>query len=104
MKFISPIELQSLLSENACILLDVREPYELEICQLDAVHIPMAEVFHRRDELPTDQTVVVMCRSGKRAEAVATLLIEEGKMGNIVCLEGGILNWIEQINPSLERY
>ncbi len=102
MTWISPIELQEILNE-AC-LIDVRENYERDICQIPSKHIPMAEVPTRHKEIPTDKQIVVMCRSGKRAEAVAHLLEDELGFSKVLVLEGGILNWIEQIDPSLENY
>ncbi|MCT4560815.1 MAG: hypothetical protein N4A41_05495 [Crocinitomicaceae bacterium] len=45
-----------------------------------------------------------MCKTVKRAEAVAHFIAGETKRSDIHILEGGIMNWIEQINPDLEVY
>ena len=104
MKSVSPQELRTLLNEGKAVLIDVREPYELEICKIDALHIPMAEVAANIDKIDRSKTVVIMCRSGKRAEAVANMLITDHNILEIAILEGGILAWIEQIDTHLETY
>ena len=104
MTWISPDQLKKLLDNGTACLVDVREPYEREICQIPALFVPMAEVKNRHTELPTEKDIVVMCRSGKRAEAVAHMLEDELGYSKIHVLEGGILNWIEKIDPSLEIY
>ena len=46
-------------------VLDVREARELDICRLEgALHVPMAEVPARTDDLPTNQLLVVICHHG----------------------------------------
>ena len=105
MQHISAIELKSHLDNNHILtILDVREPYECEICKIDALHIPMADVSIRIDEIPRDQMVVVLCRSGKRAVAVANILCTENGFDNLVVLDGGILAWIEDVDNQLEAY
>ena len=105
MEYISAVELDELLKQNAPVdVLDVRENYEVGICKIDAIHIPMNEVVERYEEIPQDHKVVVMCRTGKRAEAVANILFTEFGFSNISVLEGGIIEWIEKIDNQLEIY
>lgn len=105
MIWITPRDLQAKIQENENVLIvDVREKYEQEICQIPSIHIPMAEMAKRFHEIPADKTIVVMCRSGKRAEALANLMECELKFSNLYVLEGGILKWIEDIDPKLESY
>jgi rhodanese-related sulfurtransferase len=102
LKMITPTELAAKLkSDNKLFLMDVREPYEREICAIESHHIPMALVPEKINEIPTDQEVIIMCRSGKRAEAVANLLLCEYNFSNCSILEGGLLAWVEQIEPHL---
>ena len=57
------------------VVLDVREARELDICQLEgALHIPMAEVPARVNDLPTNQPLVVICHHGARSEMVVDFL------------------------------
>lgn len=84
-------------------VLDVRESWELEIARLpDVVHIPMGELAARLGELDTERELVVMCRSGGRSLAAAQFLSGRGfKVSN---LEGGILAWSREVDPSVAQY
>jgi len=85
-------------------LIDVREPWELDICKLaDAQPIPMGEVPDRISDLPTDKPLVVMCRSGGRSQRIATMLHDQG-LTNAVNLAGGILAWGAAFDPEMESY
>ena len=56
-------------------LLDVREPYEWAAGHVPtATHIPLAQLNHRADEIPKDDTVYVICRSGMRSARVVLAL------------------------------
>lgn len=104
MQFISVSELQVNLQQNNVIVLDVREYYEYEICNIASFNIPMGEIERRINEIPNDKNVVVLCKSGKRAEVVVNLLEKEFKFNNLSILSGGILAWIENIDNTLELY
>ncbi|MBL4862896.1 MAG: rhodanese-like domain-containing protein [Crocinitomicaceae bacterium] len=105
MNYISPQELKEKLDNNeGTILLDIREKYELDICNIGGLHIPMAEVAERVNEIDVNNEIVVLCRSGRRAVAVANLLTTDFDVQNVRILEGGILAWIEDVDTSLEVY
>lgn len=105
MKCITPKELKEKLDRgDDFLLLDIRESYEQEICNIGGIQIPMAEVIGRIKELDLNREIVVMCRSGRRAGALVNLLIEEYKVNTVSMLEGGILAWIDQIDPRMEKY
>lgn len=105
MNYITPIDLKSMMDEGSeCIVLDVREPYECEICSIGGIQIPMTEVAEKSADFQKDQQIVVICRTGKRAEAVANLLEADLGFSNIRILEGGILAYIDQVDQSLESY
>lgn len=105
MNYINASELKTRLDKGeSIVLLDIREPYEQMICSIGGIQIPMAEVESRVSELPSDQEIVVMCRSGKRAEAMANLLVADHSMKNVRVLNGGILAWIDDVDNSLESY
>ena len=101
---ISPKELQTLLATpDPPIVLDVREPWELEIARLPAtLDIPMAEVPARLEELPHDREIVVMCRMGGRSMQVAEYLHRKGR--RVRNLAGGILAWARDVDPGLVTY
>jgi rhodanese-related sulfurtransferase len=71
-------------------VLDVPEARELDVCRLDgALHIPMAEVPARAEELPTDRPLVVVCHHGARSQMVVDFLRDAG-FDNAVNLDGGV--------------
>ena len=86
------------------VLLDVREPWELEIARLDgSVHVPMAQLAERWSEFDPGRAVVVLCRSGVRSLAVARFLEARG-FGSVANLSGGILAWARDLDPQLRTY
>ena len=86
------------------LLLDVREPRELAIASVPgAVHIPMAQVPGRLDELDRQQHIVVICHSGGRSQAVVGFLKHQG-FENVSNLAGGITRWSREVDPSIPVY
>lgn len=104
MKYYSVDETNTGIQSGKMVILDIREKYECDICSIEAIQIPMDELFLRMNEIPREQTVAVMCRTGKRAEAVANMLVVEHHFDNIVVMEGGIIAWIEKFATHLESY
>ncbi len=104
MKYITPIEYKERQNNNDAVLLDIREAYELEICTMGGLHIPMADVAARANEIDSSKEVIVLCRSGRRAESVANLLATDLNFPNVSIFKGGILAWIDQVDSSLETY
>lgn len=85
-------------------IIDIREEHELMICSIKGIHIPMGEIMDRRNELRRDCPVVIHCRSGKRSAAVVHLLERKHHFTNVFTLQGGIMAWAEEIDPSLPTY
>ena len=86
------------------LLLDVREPQEFEICRIPgSVLIPLGDLPSRLFELEGRDDMIVHCKSGVRSGKAVRLLREAGysKARN---LKGGILAWINQIDPTLPKY
>jgi adenylyltransferase/sulfurtransferase len=84
-------------------LLDVREPYEVQIAQIGGYLIPQNDVPSRLGELDPAKEIVVHCRSGARSQRIAELLKANGfqKVSN---LAGGILAWSDEIDPKIQKY
>ncbi len=97
-KTISASELQKELDSRVPVLiLDVREESELsgKLGRLEnSVNIPVGSLENRISELKEakDREVIVVCRSGKRAERAAEILIRNG-FGNVKVLKGGMIAW-----------
>lgn len=101
---ISVEDLKRLRDERADFtLLDVREPREYEICHLDGELIPQGTLASRLEELDRHAHIVVHCRSGGRS-ANAVKAMRGAGFENVWNLNGGILAWIERIDPSLTKY
>jgi len=98
----TPTELKNRLDAGENVLvIDVRNPYELELSSVEGFkHIEMSEIPDRINEIPKDQPVVFICRSGNRSLQVANFLVRKG-FDNLFNLEGGILAWARDVDSSL---
>ncbi len=86
-------------------LLDVREPHEYQISNIDGELIPLGEIPDRYSEIEDqrDKEVIVMCRSGGRSAQAAKFLESKG-FSNVYNLQGGVNAWARFIDPSLPIY
>lgn len=104
---ITPAELKERLDRgDALTIVDVREPHEWEIANLEpygARLIPMREIDARLGELDRDAEIVLHCKTGGRSAIVLRRLREAGytRLWN---LKGGILAWVDEVDPSLAKY
>lgn len=83
------------------LLIDVREPYEAERCNIGGKLIPMGEVVDRIAEIPKDLPVVVHCRSGARSAAVINALSSRYGYTNLINLKGGILGYGKDVDDAM---
>ncbi len=81
---------QLLLSDSSPMIIDVREPSEVLDMPFMGKNIPLANIENRRDQIPTDVPVVIICRSGQRSMKAIRVLRSLGKYDNIYSLDGGI--------------
>jgi molybdopterin/thiamine biosynthesis adenylyltransferase/rhodanese-related sulfurtransferase len=84
-------------------ILDVREPHEYQICNLKGHLIPVGELPRRVHELDSAREIVVHCKSGKRSAQAVDFLRQAG-FRKVYNLNGGILSWSTQVDPSVPRY
>jgi sulfur-carrier protein adenylyltransferase/sulfurtransferase len=104
MKEITVTEFKKLRDNKADYqLIDVREDHELEICEMGGEHIPMGDVMDNLDKISKTKQVIIQCRSGARSGTICRALEAEG-FNNVYNLKGGILAWIDEVDPSLEKY
>jgi sulfur-carrier protein adenylyltransferase/sulfurtransferase len=105
MKEVTVEELQKLKESGSDFqLIDVREPYEYEICNLEGELIPMSEVPNSVDKISRDKKVVIYCRSGKRSGDMLLWLEKNHGFTNLFNLKGGILAWAREIDPDMPTY
>lgn len=95
---------QKLQQQPGIKLVDVREPSEYEIAHIEGSQlVPLGELISRIDELSRDQEIALLCRSGGRS-AQALLSLREAGFSKLYNVEGGILAWIERLDPTMTRY
>jgi rhodanese-related sulfurtransferase len=85
-------------------LLDVREPWEFQICRLpDSVSMPMRTIPVRLEELDPQAETVVICHHGVRSYQVAAFLEREG-FTRLYNLTGGVAAWARDVQTSMPVY
>jgi adenylyltransferase/sulfurtransferase len=85
-------------------IVDVREPNELQINRIPgSVHIPLGDIPKRYNELDPDAELVMQCKSGVRSGKAADFLRSVGYT-HVLNLKGGILDWIDKVDPSQPKY
>ena len=102
---ITATEVKKMMDENKpFVLIDVREPHEYEICRIPgATLIPLGEVPKRMHELNSADDIVVHCRSGVRSAKAVEFLMKAG-FRRIHNLQGGVLAWARDVDPSMPSY
>ena len=81
----------------------MREPHEYQIANLDGYLIPLGQLPHRLGELDPDAEIVVHCRSGARSGRAVEMMRARG-FTNARNLTGGVLAWIDEIDPTQRKY
>jgi adenylyltransferase/sulfurtransferase len=84
-------------------ILDVREPHEYQICNLNGKLIPLGELPRRVNELDSSVDMVVHCRSGKRS-ADAIHFLQTAGFKKLLNLKGGVLAWADEVDPKMPKY
>jgi rhodanese-related sulfurtransferase len=105
-KQFTPQELHEYLQQTAekPLLLDVREPWEYDICHLPGSElVPMGSIPQAIDELDHDRETVVICHHGIRSRQVCYYLEHMG-FDKVINLGGGIDAWAKDIDSSLDTY
>jgi molybdopterin/thiamine biosynthesis adenylyltransferase/rhodanese-related sulfurtransferase len=84
-------------------LLDVREPHEFKIANLNGYLIPLGDLEKRVSELDRSREIVVHCKSGVRSQRAAEFLKKAG-FDKVQNLAGGINAWSDQVDPKVAKY
>lgn len=105
MKEITVSELKQKIDSKADFqLIDVREEFEYEICNLNGELIPMGSIFETVDRISRDKPVIIHCKSGGRSGVVVAELEKRFGLDNLYNLKGGILAYAKEIDNSLSLY
>ena len=97
------LELKKMLKNKEVVLVDVREPHEIEICNVKgSLFIPMNKIPQHLERLDKETRYAVMCHSGVRSLYVANYLNSLGYIAlNVV---GGIEKWAIDVDKNMKRY
>jgi sulfur-carrier protein adenylyltransferase/sulfurtransferase len=85
-------------------LVDVRQPHEYLLADIGGDKLPLAEIESQYDKIALDRPVIFYCRSGKRSSEAIFRLQAIRTYDNLFNLTGGILAYIDEVDPSLTRY
>lgn len=86
------------------VLIDVREPWEFELCRIEgSVSIPLGQLAARLPEVPRDRPLVMVCHHGHRSWHAAAALRHAG-FGQVHNLRGGVEEWAAEVEPAMNRY
>ena len=103
-KDLTPKEFKDYLLDGEVILVDVREQWEFDICQIKgAILIPMGEIAISYENLDKDSKIALYCHSGIRSMHVADFLSSKD-FESVTNLQGGIDAWAQEIDTTVERY
>jgi len=84
-------------------VLDVREPHEYQICNINGHLIPLGDLPGRVNELDSSREIVAHCRSGVRS-AKAVAFLQQAGFKKVHNLAGGILAWADRVDPKMPKY
>ena len=90
------------------VVLDVREPYEVQTACVTAngfelVTLPMGSIVEKLSELDKDRPIACLCHHGSRSMQVAAYLSSQG-FTHLANIEGGIHAWSSQVDPNVPTY
>ena len=102
---ISAVDLKARLDRGDKLrIIDVREPNEYQINRISGSElIPLGDVPKRYSELDPDEELVVHCKMGGRSAKAADFLRSVG-FRKVLNLKGGILDWVDKVDPSQPKY
>jgi adenylyltransferase/sulfurtransferase len=102
---ITPVELKRRIDTGEKLqIVDVREPNEFQINRIPGTTlIPLGELPQRYRELDLDREIILHCKMGGRSAKAQDFLRTVG-VTNTKNLRGGVLAWIDQVDPSQPKY
>ena len=106
MREFNALELSTYLHscETTPLLLDVRQPWEFDVCKIDnSVLLPMAQVPERISSLDATREIVVICHHGIRSRRVGHFLKQSG-FDKIINLSGGVDQWAKTVDNKMSTY
>ena len=97
-------ELAQYLTTSKPLLVDVREPWEFEICQLaDSINIPMATIPNNLQPIQAADECVIICHHGVRSMNVIRYLMQQD-IEHLINLDGGVDAWAQAVDRDMALY
>jgi rhodanese-related sulfurtransferase len=85
-------------------ILDVRNPEEYQICKIaGSTLLPLPALPQRFGELDRNREIVVHCKSGMRSAKAIQFLRQQG-FTKLINLKGGIISWVDKVDPTMPKY
>ena len=104
MQSMTVLQLAAHLEHSTPLLIDVREPWEFDICHIDqSISIPMSQIPTQLQQMDNANEIVVICHHGIRSRQVIQYL-QQQSIENLINLEGGVDAWARQIEPDMPVY
>ena len=102
---VTALALKALIDKGEkVVLVDVREPYEYELCHLEGAQLlPLGQLPARMGELDKGEEIVVYCHVGVRSTQAVSFLRRAG-FSNVRNLQGGIDTWAREADRQMPRY
>ncbi len=106
MKKISPLELKKLMDsdKNDFQLIDIRDEYEYDICCIGGEKINIYSILDNLNKLSKEKKIIIYCRTGSRSADIVNLLDKSYSFNNVYNLDGGIMKWRDDIDPTIKEY
>ena len=99
-----PPQLAAYLADAEPMLVDVREPWEFDICHIGgSINLPMSQIPARLDQLQDADEIVLICHHGIRSMQVAAYL-QQSVDGKLINLDGGVDAWAREVDPDMALY
>ncbi len=97
-------ELAQHLEQEQPLLLDVREPWEFDICRIDgSLNLPMGQIPQSIDRLDDADEIVVICHHGIRSQQVIWYLQQQID-AELINLDGGVAAWARDVDLDMPVY
>ena len=105
MQSMTVMQLATQLEQSTPLLIDVREPWEFEICHIEnSVNIPMSQIPTQFQQIETTaDEIVVICHHGVRSRQVIQFLQQQA-IENLINLEGGVDAWAREVDSEMPLY
>ena len=91
-----PSEVQTWLSEETAILIDVREDPELALARIPgAIHLPMSQFDPKNLPQSDGKRIAFLCAKGTRSQQVSEYLVHNGLLNEAFNVTGGVAAWLQ---------